>query len=284
MDPSLKNSWPKPTNTSDWHRGQRHEKDSYSLLLTCPHFKDSQACSVNKKRQHLQRKLHPSSRHPVPNEVIDAKDDELVLRHLKASLQEKNPTSTVCPARQTSSMGWETVWSLCKPQGNSSTTYCMQVSISHPSHQTHRIMLPLKHDGSWLSSYTGFLKHPVQQLTSSSTNLPVHPLPFSPHKEWLSPHSIIPLPRSVRWWDETSPLIQTSESPPESLLPHSADLSNPDLTLLQISTAPLQGRLPLSKPGLRPHPLLPSLSQSKKALDPGPFSSLNTLLQRSENI
>lgn len=48
-----------------------------------------------RRGRHLQRKLHPSSRHPVPNEVIEAKDDELVFRHLKA-LQEKNPTSTVC--------------------------------------------------------------------------------------------------------------------------------------------------------------------------------------------
>lgn len=184
-------------------------------------------------------------------------------------------------------MVWETVWSLHKPQGNSSITCCVKVSISYTSGQTHRIMLPLKQDGCWLNSYTGFLKYPFQHLTSSSTNFPVHPLPFSSHKAWLSPHSIIPLSCSVRWWDQTSPLIQTSENPPESLLPHSAvspdNLSNPDLTLLQISTAPLQGSLPLLKPGPPPHPQLPSLSQSKKVLDPGPFSSLKTLLQRSEN-
>lgn len=49
------NSWPEPTTaSSDWHEGQRHKKgckNSYSLILTSSHFKDSQACSVNKKRQ-----------------------------------------------------------------------------------------------------------------------------------------------------------------------------------------------------------------------------------------
>lgn len=147
-------------------------------------------------------------------------------------------------------------------------------------------MLPLQQDGSWLSSYTGFLKYPIQQPTSSSTNFLVRPLPFSAHKAWLLPHSTIPLPCSGRWWDQTSSPTQTPESPPESLLPHSAvspdNLSKPDLALLQISTAPLQGRLPLSKSGLPPQPSFPSLSQSKEALDAGLFSSLNTLLQRSE--
>lgn len=73
-------------------------------------------------------------------------------------------------------------------------------------------MLTLKQDGSWSSSYTGFLKYAIQQLTSSSTNFLVHPLPFSSHKTWLPPHSTIPLPWSVRWWDQTSPLIQTLEA------------------------------------------------------------------------
>lgn len=182
-------------------------------------------------------------------------------------------------------MGWETVWCLHKPQANSSITCCMQVSISYTS-QTHQTMLPLKQDGSWFSSYTGFLKYPIQQLTSSN-NFLVNPLPFLSHKAWMSPHSTIPFLCSVKWWDQTSRLIQTSESPTESLLPHSVmspdNPSNPNLTLLQTSTASLQGRLPLSKSGLPLHPSLPSPSQSKEVLVPGPFSNLNTLLQRSEH-
>lgn len=218
-----------------------------------PTFPTAKPAQSTRRGRHLQRKLHPSSRH-VPNEVIDVKDDELVFRHLKASLQEKNPTSTVCPTRQTSSMGWETLKS---PQASGKlqhyllhvSEYQLQISSDSSDHASTQA-------GWLLISYTCFLKYPIQQLTSSSTNFPVHPLPFSSHKAWLSPHSIIPLPCSVRWWDQTSPLKQKSESPPESLLPHSAgspdNPSNPNLTLLQISAAPLQGRLPLSKPGLPP--------------------------------
>lgn len=83
-------------------------QDSPSLGLKSPVLKMSKPAQSTRKSRHLQRKLHSSSRHPIPNEVIEAKDDEFVFRHLKASLQ-RNPTSAVCPTQQTSRMGWESV-------------------------------------------------------------------------------------------------------------------------------------------------------------------------------